>query len=181
MTTALEVVWGQHHAPGRSLPPGKSRYPLYRRLGGPQGRSEQVRNILPQPGFDPRTVQPVASRYTDWATRCTHSSTHYFFYITTLPHVGIYQTEFIPAQGLEIKGTDGLTERCGVLLGISFSCFCEKDLSNRKHKTSGSTVMSLLSDVRCEQSDTFKLFDVRNPHAESAVCGAITNSVLTYT
>jgi hypothetical protein len=21
----------------------------------------------PQPGFDPRTVQPVASRYTDWA------------------------------------------------------------------------------------------------------------------
>ena len=25
--------------PGRSLPPGKTRYPLYRRLGGPQGRS----------------------------------------------------------------------------------------------------------------------------------------------
>jgi hypothetical protein len=23
-------------------------------------------------GFDPRTVQPVASRYTDWATRPTH-------------------------------------------------------------------------------------------------------------
>jgi sugar phosphate permease len=25
----------------------------------------------PPPGFDPRTVQPVASRYTDWATRLT--------------------------------------------------------------------------------------------------------------
>jgi hypothetical protein len=36
---------------------------LYRRLGGPQGRSGQVRKISPQPGFDPRTVQPVASRY----------------------------------------------------------------------------------------------------------------------
>jgi nicotinamidase-related amidase len=24
-------------------------------------------NLAPQPGFDPRTVQPVASRYTDWA------------------------------------------------------------------------------------------------------------------
>jgi hypothetical protein len=24
------------------------------------------------PGFDPRTVQPVASRYTDWATWPTH-------------------------------------------------------------------------------------------------------------
>ena len=36
-------------------------------LGGPQGRSGRVRKILPTPGFDPRTVQPVASRYTDWA------------------------------------------------------------------------------------------------------------------
>ena len=49
----------------RSLPPGKNRYPLYRRLGGPHGRSGQVRKISPPPGFDPRTVQPVASRYTD--------------------------------------------------------------------------------------------------------------------
>jgi hypothetical protein len=30
---------------GRSLPPEKTRYPLYRRLGGPQGRSGQVRKI----------------------------------------------------------------------------------------------------------------------------------------
>jgi hypothetical protein len=57
--------------PGRSLPPGKTRYPLYRRLDGLQGRSGQVRKISPQPGFDPRTVQPVASRYTDYATRPT--------------------------------------------------------------------------------------------------------------
>jgi hypothetical protein len=44
---------------------------LYRRLGGPQGRSGRVRKISPPPRFDPRTVQPVASRYTDWATRPT--------------------------------------------------------------------------------------------------------------
>ena len=54
----------QRHAPA-ALPPGKTRYPLYRRLGGPQGRSGQVRKISPPKGFDPRTVQPVASRYTD--------------------------------------------------------------------------------------------------------------------
>ena len=59
-------VEGQHHAPA-ALPPGKTRYPLYRRLGGPQGRSGRVRKISPPPGFDPLTVQPVASRYTDWA------------------------------------------------------------------------------------------------------------------
>jgi len=56
--------------PGRSLPPGKTRYSLYRRLGGPQGRSRRTENLVP-PGFDLRTVQPVASRYTDYATRPT--------------------------------------------------------------------------------------------------------------
>jgi len=39
-----------------------TRYPLYRRLGGAQGRSGRMWKISPQPGFDPRTVQPVASR-----------------------------------------------------------------------------------------------------------------------
>ena len=43
----------------------ETRYPLYRRSGGPQGRSGRVRKISPPPGFDPRTVQPVASRCTD--------------------------------------------------------------------------------------------------------------------
>ena len=35
----------------------------------PQGRSGRVRNISPPTGFDPRTVQPIASRYTDCAIR----------------------------------------------------------------------------------------------------------------
>jgi hypothetical protein len=72
MTTTLEGSEGSASRPGRSLTPGKTRYPLYRRLGGPQGRSGQVRKISLPPGFDPRTVQPVASRYTDYATRPTY-------------------------------------------------------------------------------------------------------------
>ena len=59
-------VGGQRHTPA-ALPPGKTRYPLYRRLGEPQGRSGQVRKISPPPGFDARTAHLVASRYTDWA------------------------------------------------------------------------------------------------------------------
>jgi len=58
-------VGGQRHAPAALLPV-KIRYPLYWRLGGPQGRSGRVRKLSTPPGFDPRTVQPVASRYTDW-------------------------------------------------------------------------------------------------------------------
>jgi hypothetical protein len=44
---------GQRHAPS-TLSPGRTRHPLYRRLGGPQGRSGRVRKISPTPGFDPR-------------------------------------------------------------------------------------------------------------------------------
>jgi hypothetical protein len=64
-------VGGQRHAPA-DLPPEMTRYPLYRTLGGPQGRSGRVRKISPPPGFDPRIAQPVASRYTDW-TILAHS------------------------------------------------------------------------------------------------------------
>ena len=59
-------VGGQRHAPA-ALPPGMTRYPFYRRLGGPQGRSGRVRKILPLPESYPRTVQPLVSRQTDWA------------------------------------------------------------------------------------------------------------------
>jgi len=71
MIMALEGGEGSASRLSCSLPPGKTRYPLYRRLGGPQGWSGQVRKISLPLGFEPRTVQPVASRYTDYATRPT--------------------------------------------------------------------------------------------------------------
>ena len=55
MTAALEGGEWQH-APA---PPGKTRYPFYRRLGGPQGRSGRAENLVPT-GIRSRTVQPVA-------------------------------------------------------------------------------------------------------------------------
>jgi hypothetical protein len=64
-------VGGQRHAPAALLP-GKTRFPLYRELGGPQGRSGRMRKISPPPGFDPRIVQPVASRYKDGAITAHH-------------------------------------------------------------------------------------------------------------
>jgi len=41
LTSALDAVGGQRHAPA-SLLLGKTQYPLYRRLGGPQDRSGRV-------------------------------------------------------------------------------------------------------------------------------------------
>jgi len=50
------VVSSTHRPP---LPPGKTRYPLHRRLGVPQGRSGRAENFVPT-GIRSRTVQPVA-------------------------------------------------------------------------------------------------------------------------
>ena len=47
--------------------------PLHGRLCGPQSRSVRLRKIPPPPGFDPQTVQIVASRPTDCATQA-HSA-----------------------------------------------------------------------------------------------------------
>jgi len=47
-----------------ALLPGMTQYPLYRRLGVPQGRSGQVWKISPTMGFNPGTVQPIVRRYT---------------------------------------------------------------------------------------------------------------------
>ena len=59
MTTALEGGEWSAARRGRTLPPGKTRYPFYRRLGGPQGRSGRTENLVPT-GIRSWTVQPVA-------------------------------------------------------------------------------------------------------------------------
>jgi len=86
MTTALEGgKWSAAH-PGHTLLAGKTRYPFYRRLGGPQGRSGRAENFVPT-GIRSWIVQPVVSRSTDWATRPTI----------------IYQYQVKNAHGLALK------------------------------------------------------------------------------
>jgi hypothetical protein len=51
---------------GRFTLEQETRYPLYRSLDGSQFRSGRVGKISSPTGFDTRTVQPVASRYTDF-------------------------------------------------------------------------------------------------------------------
>jgi len=46
MTVALEGGEWSAASPGRTLPPGKTRYPVYRRLGGPQGWSGRAENLV---------------------------------------------------------------------------------------------------------------------------------------
>ena len=57
----------QNHLQTKQSPGKETGYVLYRRLGGPQGRSGRLRKISPSTWFNPRTVQPVSDRYTNWA------------------------------------------------------------------------------------------------------------------
>ena len=77
MTAALE--WGEWSAarPARTVPPGKTRYPFNRRLGGPQGRSARAKSLVPI-GIRSRTVQHIVSRYT-----------YYYIIINILTAIGL--------------------------------------------------------------------------------------------
>jgi hypothetical protein len=57
--------WVVNATPRPLYPRKETWYPLCWSPGGPQGRYGWVRKILSPPGFDPRSVEPVASRYTD--------------------------------------------------------------------------------------------------------------------
>jgi len=72
LTTALDGGGWSMPCPSRFTtppppPPGKTRYQLYRRLCGPRAGLDECGKSRFSPGFDPRTVQRVARRYTNWA------------------------------------------------------------------------------------------------------------------
>jgi len=75
MTAALEGAEWSAARPGRTLPPRKTRYPFYRRLGGPQGRSVRAENLVPPPGFDPGKEVKIQSLCIEiqrmWNLKCT--------------------------------------------------------------------------------------------------------------
>jgi hypothetical protein len=92
-------VGDKRHAPV-VLPPGRTRYPLYRTLGVPQGRSGRVRKSRSLSELDNPTVQVVASRYADWALPASRHCTvrqffsaiatiwiHFFPHIVSLPYI----------------------------------------------------------------------------------------------
>ena len=60
--------WVVSSTPRPHFTPGKDPVPVLQEAGWAQGRSGRTENLVPT-GIRSRTVQPVVSRYTDWATR----------------------------------------------------------------------------------------------------------------
>jgi len=63
---------GQLHGPAAPYP-GKDPVPIVQEAGWASGPVWTGAENLAPPGFDPRTVQPVGSRYTDYATWPTNT------------------------------------------------------------------------------------------------------------
>jgi hypothetical protein len=75
MTNGTRSGWGVSVTPRPLFTPGKYQLPIVQEAGWAPGFG-QVRKISPPTGFDARTIQPVASRYTDYATRPTEVVGH---------------------------------------------------------------------------------------------------------
>ena len=135
MTAALEGGEWSAARPGRTLPPGKTRYPFYRRLGGPQGRSGRAENLVPT-GIRSRTVRPVVSRCTDWATRPTTKSGTFKYLLLQSHHdeqwcalVAEMRTTFARRNLKKIKKKKGVALRFG-----AHQMFIRELLGNRVFK-----------------------------------------------
>ena len=147
ITAALEGgEWSAAH-PGRTLPPGKTRYPFYRRLGGPQGRSGGAENLVPT-GIRSRTVQPVVSRYTDWAAGPTgkdRKDVKSYRSISSLPIIAkqleklilrridpdFTPSEWIPHHHFGFRQTHSTIQQCRRITHTTL-----KAINNKEHCTS---------------------------------------------
>ena len=91
--------WVVKATPRPLYPRGMTWYPLYRRLGGTQGRSGRVRNTSPPPDFEHRIIEHVTSRYTDWATPAHVFVTVYYCQLI------LYLRAIISKNCMQIKWT----------------------------------------------------------------------------
>jgi len=72
--------WGVSVTPRQHLTPEKDPVPIVQEDGwGSRPVRTGAENFVP-PGFNPRTIQPVGSRYTDYATRPTICSSCFLIF-----------------------------------------------------------------------------------------------------
>jgi hypothetical protein len=123
-------VRGQCQAPA-VISPGKTRCPLYRRLGGPQGRYGQVWKTSHSPGFDPMTVQPVASRYTGSAIPAFDANLSQINPIHILASGPYLRSSFNSAP----SSAPSFLVECSISLGSPYKTHCYKAMNQHTTRT----------------------------------------------
>jgi hypothetical protein len=83
--STLDGVGGQCHAPV-AVPPGRTRYQLFWRLGGPQGRSGRVRKISPPTGIR----YPDRPARSESLPRLSYPGPYIYIYVCIYIYIYIY-------------------------------------------------------------------------------------------
>jgi hypothetical protein len=78
--------WGVSVTPRPLFTPGKDPVPIVQKAGWAPGLVWAGAENLTPTGFDPWTIQPIASRYTDWATQPTLLLYLYTNFWHNIPH-----------------------------------------------------------------------------------------------
>ena len=85
MTAALEGGEWSAARPGRTLPPGKTRYQFYTSTGGTQGRSGRAENLVPT-GIRSQTIQPLVAK----TAELPGSYIYIYIYVYVCMYIYIY-------------------------------------------------------------------------------------------
>ena len=157
---------GQQHTPAALYPPGKTWYPLCRRLGGPQGWSGWAENLAPTGIRSPD--RPACSQLLYQLSYPAHRT-----YATTFLHfVALYYNPLLASISLHSP----LQEHpCNSLLNqIHFPC--HPNSRKKKHKIQITTISQIMSKtlfhtfehkclskckIRCTRIPNFKLHSVK--------------------
>jgi len=155
MTAALEGGEWSAARPGRTLPPGRARYPFYRRLGGPQGRPRRTENLVPT------GIRSVVSRYTDWATGPTISE-HAVCNIGTQAYFGSPHSTRKRLMTFTVRGAEKFC-RC-------FTSTCISTINVRSVIQQTSTQLFYTAGILVEIYCPSQAFDQRDRHSLKAWC-----------
>jgi len=104
-----------------------------------------VENLAPPPGYDPRTFQPVVSRYTDYATPAPNNYGTVTFCWLTMPPGSVDRVPFTEislvtqARKCQRRSPDAvaLEMQCSVQSGATCTCNLKQQYHNDSQMSPG--------------------------------------------
>jgi hypothetical protein len=170
MTNGTRSGWEVSVTPRRFFTPGKDPVPIVQETGwSPVANLDRCGKSRPSLGFDSRTVQPVASRYTDWVTRPTSGlfvavdllTTRFSSLSEPVPGTsGFWQTAADPMSELYLLWSelcnrilcDKPMNKYSAFVELNVSLLCSKYTTTDRYRESSSDKLRLFTAVFVQMS-----------------------------
>jgi hypothetical protein len=128
--------WVVSSTPQPHFTPGKDAVPIVQEAGWAPGPVWTAENLAP-PGFDPRTIQPVVSRCTDWATWLTNLPIYF------VKNMSLSVMRWLVLPEIKMKATNSSE--------ILTNCFFLKDVARYSEKKNYSAKIVLSNNTITHQ------------------------------